>query len=364
MAMKNFRCSLLVWLALWMAAAVAFAQNALTPESPRRVIIDTDPGVDDAFALLLALRSPELKIEAITVVAGNVPAEIGLPNALRMLELAGRTDIPVALGAKAPLMRKLVTATYAHGDNGLGGIPFPEPKVKPVAEPAVDLIRRVVRQHPGQVSLIAIGPLTNLALAFKADPELPGLIQEVVIMGGSISGGNTTPAAEFNIYVDPEAARMVFHSGVPLTMVGLDVTRKVTLNEDHVKALEAGKDAVSEAAARLARRGIERMKSFGQTQGPAMHDPLAVVTFLNKSVLKLQKLYVDIETSGELTAGETVAYRRAPLRKSSPSLLEPAQPSIFSETYAPNVSVGVDVDAEKFFQMFISRLSGTAAARP
>src|SRR5579863_2654623 len=149
-------------------ALPAFGQSA----GPHRVIIDTDPGVDDAFALLLAMRSPELKIEGITPVAGNVPLELTLPNALRMVEIAGRTDIPVAVGARAPLMRRLVTATYAHGENGLGGAVFPEPKLKPVNEPAAQLIGEIIRKYPGEVTLITIGPLTNIAAALESDSEL------------------------------------------------------------------------------------------------------------------------------------------------------------------------------------------------
>jgi purine nucleosidase len=166
---------------------------------PHRVIIDTDPGVDDALALLLAMRSPELKIEAITAVAGNVPLELTLPNALRMAEIAGRTDIPVAAGARTPLVRRLVTAAYAHGENGLGGAVFPEPKIKPVAEPAAEFIRQIVHKYPGEVTLITVGPLTNVATALNSDAELAGMVRGLVMMGGSLSGGNITPAAEFNV---------------------------------------------------------------------------------------------------------------------------------------------------------------------
>ena len=157
------------------------------------MIIDTDPGVDDAFALLFAMRSPELKIEGITPVAGNVPLEFTLPNALRMVEIAGRTDIPVAAGASAPLERRLVTATYAHGENGLGGAVFPEPKTKPIADPAAVFIRHIVRKYPGEVTLITLGPQTNVATALASDPGLAKLIKAVVMMGGSLSGGNVTP---------------------------------------------------------------------------------------------------------------------------------------------------------------------------
>jgi inosine-uridine nucleoside N-ribohydrolase len=182
--------------------------------SPSRVIIDTDPGVDDALALLLAMRSAELKIEGITAVAGNVPLELTLPNALRMVEISGRPEIPVAAGANGPLLRRLVTATYAHGENGLGGAVFPEPKLKPVAQPAAEFIREMVHQYPGAITLITIGPLTNIAAALNSDAALAGMIPGLVMMGGSLSGGNITPAAEFNIYVDPEAARIVFQSGI------------------------------------------------------------------------------------------------------------------------------------------------------
>src|SRR4030088_1773822 len=230
---------------------------------PFRVIIDTDPGVDDALALLLAMRSPELKIEGISAVAGNVPLELTLPNALRMVEIASRTDIPVAVGAKAPLMRRLVTAAYAHGENGLGGAVFPEPKIKPVSEPAAQFIRQVVRKYPGEVTLITIGPLTNIASALNSDPELAAIIKSVVMMGGSLSGGNITPAAEFNVYVDPEAARIVFQSGIPITMVGLDVTRKTSLSEDHVRLLEAGQNPVSQGAATIGRHAINHNRARG-----------------------------------------------------------------------------------------------------
>src|ERR1700737_4749983 len=270
--------------------------------APFRVIIDTDPGVDDALALLLAMRSPELKIEAITAVAGNVPLELTLPNALRMVEIAGRTDIPVAAGAKAPLLRRLVTAAYAHGENGLGGAVFPEPKTKPIAEPAEYFFRTIVPKYPGEVTLIPIGPLTNIATALNLDPELTGIVRGIVMMGGSLSGGNITPAAEFNIYVDPEAARIVFQSGIPITMVGLDATRKTSLTEEHVRTLEAAQNPVSQAAAEIGRNAIHHNREQGFLIGPNMHDSLAVATFLDPSLVKLKDYYVDVETTGELTA--------------------------------------------------------------
>jgi inosine-uridine nucleoside N-ribohydrolase len=345
---------------------------------PFSVIIDTDPGVDDALALLLAMRSPELKIEGITPVAGNVPLELGLPNALRMVEIAGRTDIPVAPGAKAPLLRRLVTATYAHGENGLGGAVFPEPKTKPIAEPAAELIRRIVRRYPGEVTLIPIGPLTNIATALSLDTELAGMVRGIVLMGGSLSGGNITPAAEFNIYVDPEAARIVFQSGVPITMVGLDATRKTSLTEEHVRALEAAQNPVSQAAAKIGRNAINRNREQGFLVGPNMHDSLAVAAFLDPSILTFKEYYVDVEIYGELTAGETLGYspnagdlRRKPdmekqaamnmsIRGSAPTLASTRTSPVLRDRYLPNAKVAVDVDSAKFFNLLIGRLSASA----
>ena len=229
-------------------------EKAPTAAAPRRVIIDTDPGVDDALAILLALRSPELQVEAITPVAGNVPLEFTLPNALKLVEIAGRTDVPVAGGARHPLVRKLVTGEHVHGNNGLAGVEFPEPKIKPVAESAPEMIRKIVKANPGEITIVAVGPLTNVALALRADPDLAAKIKAIVIMGGSLSGGNVTPAAEFNLYVDPEAARIVFDAGVPLTMVGLDVTRKVLFTDERLKVMETAKNPSGIAAAKIMAR--------------------------------------------------------------------------------------------------------------
>jgi inosine-uridine nucleoside N-ribohydrolase len=357
-------------------AARAHDSQQASTHSPARVIIDTDPGVDDALALLLAMRSPELKIEAITPVAGNVPLELTLPNALRMVEIAGRTDIPVAAGAKTPLVRRLVTAAYAHGENGLGGAVFPEPKIKPVAQPAAELIRDIIRKHPGEVTLIPVGPLTNVATALSSDSELAGMVRGIVLMGGSLSGGNITPAAEFNIYVDPEAARIVFQSGIPITMVGLDATRKTSLKEEHVRTLEAAQNPVSQAAARIGRNALEHNRQMGFLVGPNMHDSLAVATFLDPSLVTLKDYYVDVETTGELTAGETLGYsptagdlRRKPemekqtalnmpVRGSAPTLAGTKTSPVIRDKWAPNAKVALDVDSARFFELLIGRLAG------
>ena len=342
-------------LAKTLAPAEDDGAQAAPSSGPHRVIIDTDPGVDDALALLLAMRSPELQIDGITPVAGNVPLELTLPNALRLVEIAGRTDIPVAKGADRPLVRRLITAAYAHGENGLGGVQFPEPKTQPAPETAVQLIRRLVRAHPGEISIIAIGPLTNLALAFREDRELPAMIRSLYLMGGSLSGGNTTPAAEFNIYVDPEAARDVFHAGIPIVMVGLDVTRKAVLREEHIQRLEAAQNPSAQAAGRITRAMWNRIQRANPGGGPVMHDSVAVGAFLDPAIVRLRDYYVEVETAGEFTAGETLGYTRAPMRRSAPLVDGAAKPEITE--FKPNAKVATEIDADRFFELLVGRLS-------
>lgn len=346
-------------LAIGAAVAPAASGRAATESSgarPRRVIIDTDPGIDDALAIFLALASPELEVAALTAVAGNVPLELTLPNALRLLEIAGRAGIPVAAGASRPLRRQLVTAAYVHGHNGLGGVEFPAPSTRPVDEPAPQLIRRIVRATPGEVSIIAIGPLTNLALAFQADPELPSLLRGLTIMGGSLSGGNITPAAEFNSYVDPEAAQIVYRSGAPITMVGLDVTRKVVLGEPQVAALERSGHPAGRAAGRMLRAALSAVRQSGANGGQLLvHDALAVAVCVDPSLVTLEDRHVRVETAGEFTAGETVGYRKAPMRRSAPWADSPAVADTAS--YQPNARVAVDVDAGRCLALLVERVA-------
>jgi pyrimidine-specific ribonucleoside hydrolase len=338
--------------------------SAVAPTSgkPRRIIIDTDPGIDDAMAIFLALRSPELKVEALTPVAGNVPLDLTLPNALRLLEIAKRRDIPVAAGASHPLVRRLATAGHVHGVNGLAGVEFPEPRIKPVHDTAPDLIRRIVRESPHEITIVAVGPLTNVALALRSDPELAGMIPAIVIMGGSLSGGNMTPAAEFNIYVDPEAARIVFDANIPLTMVGLDVTRKCRVSEQHIKQLEAAKNPVSQAAGKILRATYERMRKGGEVTDIDLHDALAVASLIDHDVITRKDYYVEVETFGEWTAGETVGYDgHAPIRKSAQMETSAPEPPPAELPFKPNAQVAVGVDPDRFFKLLISRLTGNAA---
>lgn len=328
--------------------------------NPRRIIIDTDPGVDDAMAIFLALRSPELKVEAITPVSGNVPLDLTVPNALRLVEIAGRPDVPVAAGASVPLVRHLVTAKYVHGENGLGGVDFPEPKIKPVSEKAPEIIRRLVRENPGQITIVAIGPLTNVAMALRADPELAAMIPAILIMGGGIVHGNITPAAEFNLYVDPEAARIVFDAGIPFSMVGLDVTEKVLVNDGHIQKLQAVQTPVSQAAAKILKATLDRVRNSNNITYVAMHDPLTVASLIDPSILTFTDFHIEIETEGELTAGMTVAYRHAPVRGSAPMAIAGPPPAEPDMTWRPNVRAATEVEPGRFFDLLISRLTKTA----
>ncbi len=192
---------------------------AVPASAAKKIIFDTDPGTDDALALMLALNSPELDVRAITVVPGNVTAAMGLENALRMVSLVNRCDIPIASGAQHPLFQKLVTAEFWHGKNGLGNIELPQSKCKVDSRFGPDLIIQLIHASPHEITLVPVGPLTNIALAVEKDPSIVPLVREVILMGGSITGGNVNAAAEANIYNDPEAAQIVFQAGWPLTMV-------------------------------------------------------------------------------------------------------------------------------------------------
>lgn len=335
------------------------AQLKTTGSSPgtQKVIIDTDPGVDDAFALFLAMRSHELNVAAVTAVAGNVPLGVTLPNALRLVEIASGTDIPVAAGASSPLIRKLVTASYAHGNNGLAGVEFPTARLQPVREPASDLICRLVRENANNISVIAIGPLTNIALALRQDPEILPMVRSIVLMGGSLSGGNITPAAEFNFYVDPEAASIVFDSGIPIRMVGLDVTRKVQLTDRHVEALQAGTGPVSEAAARIAAAVLKMHSGTNSPSGPNLHDPLAVCALIRPDILTFEDYQIEIETSGNMTAGESLGWKHAPVRYSAPVQTTGVPGNGGDVPFRVNAKVATGVDSGKFFELLISRLT-------
>ena len=338
-----------------MLAAIAPSTIAF-PQSPRRVIIDTDPGTDDAMAIILALNSPEFKVEALTVVPGNVVAKQGLENALKIASLAGRCDVAIAAGAQHPLNQRLITAEFWHGKNGLAGIELPPSKCTADPRFGPDLIIEMVHKYPHEVTLIPIGPLTNIALAVSKDPSIAPLVKEVVIMGGSINGGNVNASAEANIYNDPDAASIVFNANWPsLTMVGSDVGERTLFTPAYLHELESAHGPQADFIAAIAKYFLENAAKYGDI-GAAMYDPLAVGAAIDPTIITTKFMRVDVETRGQFTRGETVANRRNYFEKNVLNGdhyviegLEPVQ---------PNAKVCVGSDAEKFLKMFVSRIKG------
>lgn len=274
------------------------------------VILDCDPGHDDAIALILALASPELKVLAVTTSAGNQTPDKTLNNALRILTLLGCDDIPVAAGAPKPLARELIIADNVHGESGLDGPKLPDPAFAPVAMTALELMAKCLRESPEPVTLVPTGPLTNIALLLAAHPELKQKIARIVLMGGAAGAGNWTPAAEFNIYVDPEAADMVFKSGLPITMCGLDVTHEAQVMDEDIERVRAITNPVAQCVAGLLDFFMiyHRDPKWGFAGAP-LHDPCTIVWLLAPALFHGVECRVDIETGGTHTSGMTVVDR-------------------------------------------------------
>lgn len=307
----------------------------------RKIIIDTDPGQDDAVAILLALASPELDVLGITCVAGNVPLALTSRNARVVCELAGRTEVPIFAGCDCPLERKLVTAEYVHGKTGLDGIALPEPEMALQERHAVDFLIETLRSEPaGSVTLCPLGPLTNIATALQRAPDIAARISEIVLMGGAyFEVGNTTPAAEFNIHVDPQAAEIVFRSGVPLVVMPLDVTHKALTTRARVEAFRNLGTPVGHAVASWT-DFFERfdMAKYG-SEGAPLHDPCVIAYLLKPDLFTGRHINVEIETTSELTMGMTVAdWWRVTDR-------------------APNAMFMGDVDAAGFYALLTERLA-------
>ncbi|WP_312530573.1 nucleoside hydrolase [Paracoccus sp. (in: a-proteobacteria)] len=274
----------------------------------RKIIIDTDPGQDDAVAILLALASPELDVLGLSVVAGNVPLALTEVNARKLCELAGRRDLPVYRGCATPLKRELVTAEEVHGKSGLDGVELPDPTMDLQPEHAVDFLIETLRREPPQtVTLVPIGPLTNIATAFQRAPDIISRVQEIVLMGGAyFEVGNVTPAAEFNIYVDPEAAEIVFASGAPLTVVPLDVTHQALTSRPWVETMrKLGR--VGQAVASWTDFFERYDKEKYGSQGAPLHDPCTIAYLLAPDLFTGRQINVMIETEGRYTTGMTVA---------------------------------------------------------
>lgn len=307
------------------------------------------------MALMLALNSPEVDVRAITVVPGNVVAKQGLENALRMVSLANRCDIPVAAGAQHPLFQKLITAEFWHGKNGLGNVEIPPSKCKVDPRYGPDLIIEMIHAAPHEITLVPVGPLTNIALAVEKDPSIVPLVKEVILMGGSITGGNVNAAAEANIYNDPEAAQIVFQAGWPLTMVGLDVSEKTLLGKKHLQQLAQTHGPINDFIYKVASYLVDLSAQYN-SPGTAMYDPLAVGVAIDSSLVTAPAMHVDVETRGEFTRGETVANRRGYIER---NVLHGDHYVIEGvDKLEPNAKVCTEVDADRFLQMFVSRIRG------
>src|ERR1700731_1057923 len=348
---KQFRLtSILISFFALICLTTAFAQTA-----PKRVIIDTDPGTDDAMAIILALNSPEFKVEALTVVPGNVDGRQGLENALKIVSLAGRCDITVAGGAQHPLNQKLITAQFWHGKNGLANVELPATKCKADARFGPDLIIEMVHKYPHEITLIPVGPLTNIALAVSKDPSIVGLVKDIVIMGGSITGGNVNGAAEANIYNDPEAAQIVFNAGWIVTMVGSDVGERTLITRKYLAELQSSHGPQIDFIAKIADFYLTRSEKSGYS-GAAMYDPLAVGIAIDPTLGTLKEMHVDVETKGEFKRGETVANR---MGSNENNILHGDHYEIEGAVeLKPNARVCLASDADRFLQLFISRVRG------
>lgn len=302
----------------------------------RNVIIDCDPGHDDAIAILMAIaNSDKINIKGITTVGGNHILEKITDNALKILSLVNE-DIKLAKGAKGPLFRKLETGANEHGDSGMDGPIMDPPKYKPIEKSAIEFMREIICNSKEKITLVPIGPLTNIAILFKTYPEVKENIELISLMGGGVSVGNVTPMAEFNIYVDPEAAKIVFDSGIPIVMSGLDVTHKALIYFDEIDKLKEG-GKVSRVVGELLDFYSLFSKKHG-FKGSALHDPCAIAYLLQPELFKYKDLSVDVETKGELTRGMTVADNR------------------LNSYVNPNVRVLLDVDRDKFVNIIFEAL--------
>lgn len=310
----------------------------------RRIILDTDPGVDDALALFLALASPgDVQLEAVTTVSGNVNLHHTTRNALALLELAGRSDIPVARGSSQPIVREAIYAAFVHGDNGLGNLELPLPQTQPVTKHAVDFIIEKVMNAPGEISLVPIGPLTNIALALRREPRIAHHVREVVIMGGALRvPGNTTPVAEFNIFVDPEAAHIVLHGGWPIRIVALDVTMQTEVHREQIAALAQNGNPVTRAIQQMTNFYFDVFAPAYGSNAFHMHDPLCVAAAFHPDLLTWEPAYVDVELHSPLTLGQTVASFKRLDSRDAPII--------------PNVQAAFGVAAARFQQLFLSRI--------
>ncbi len=317
----------------------------------KRVIIDTDPGIDDTAAIFFALTSDELHVEMLTTVFGNVDVDQGTRNALIILEVAGRTEVPVFMGADRPLMREAHIASVVHGVNGLGDVPLEPPRSAPGRGRAAERLVEAVMAEPGELTLVALGPLTNVALALSMEPAMGAALRELIVMGGAVrTPGNVTAVASANLFNDPEAAAIVYRSGAPLVQVGLDVCRPTVITHAHLDRIRAGGNPLSEFLTAITPHILGfYQRTYGQMLGVHYNDVPAVAYVVDPTLFQATRMPVLVETTGTLTSGQTVPdwHRQWGME--------------------PNVALCLEVDAVRLANLFTDRVASgrvTAAARP
>ena len=306
---------------------------------PEKIILDCDPGYDDALALTMAIASEQIELLGVTTSAGNQTPDKTLNNALKMLTLLGVTDVPVAGGNHRPLMRNLKIADYVHGETGLDGADLPEPAFEPADQPAVELIADILRSQAEPITLVVTGPMTNIALFLRIHPELENKIKQIVFMGGAAGQGNVEPTTEFNMAVDPEAAKIVINEGIPLVMAGLNVTLKAQIYPDDLEKIRKINNQVAQAI-------TGQMEFYGKWYGQAefglagtpVHDPCTIAYLLKPEIFETHAAYLDVETQGQLTAGETVVDFTGLMNQK------------------PNAKILMDLDRQMFVDLIISLL--------
>jgi purine nucleosidase len=311
---------------------------------PKPILFDTDPGIDDACAILLALASPELSLEGLSIVHGNCSLDQATINTLSVLELANAGHIPVARGCELPLVQPSLLAPETHGNTGLGYALLPEPRDQPIVQHGSDFLIQKIMSSPGEITLVAIGPLTNVALAIRQEPRIVQAVKEVIVMGGAIRyEGNTTALAEFNTYVDPHAAHIVYHSGMPITLVPLDVTYQCILTPEDVHKMRQVESPITKFVEDATRFYMEFHDEFQSIQGCVINDPLALALTFAPELCTYRELPVDVDISGGISMGKTIGdfynYGKRPA----------------------NMKVALGVRARDFIDLFVERISGLAS---
>ncbi len=306
---------------------------------PKKIIFDTDPGIDDACAILLALASPELSVEGLSIVHGNCSLEQATRNALSVLELANASHIPVAMGCELPLVQPSLLAPETHGDTGLGYAKLPEARAKPTVQHGIDFLIEKIMSSPGEITLVAIGPLTNVALAIRQEPRIVTAVKELIIMGGAIRyEGNTTALAEFNTYVDPHAAHIVYHAGIPITLVPLDVTYQCILTPGNVSRLQKTDSPITRFILDATRFYMEFHDEYQNIDGCVINDPLALALTFAPELCTYRELPVDVDISGGISMGKTIGDFYNYGKKSA------------------NMKVALEVKARDFMELFLGRI--------